>query len=172
MSPDKLHISYAVKELARAISKPTQGNLQKLKRLGRYLKGRPRLVQWYPWQPAQCTMKTYSDADWAGCKQTRKSTTGGCITIGTHIIKSWSRTQSLIALSSGESKLYASLKAAAETVRVLAMAKNLGWNLKGEVWGDASAALGIIQRKGLGKTTHIQTGLTEHPNQRTNSRKT
>ena len=104
-------------------------------------------------------MVTYSDADWAGCKQTRKSTTGGCIMVGAHSIKSWSRTQSLIALSSGESELYASLKAAAETLGVLSMAKDLNWNLKGEVWGDASAALGIIHRKGIGKTRHIQTGL-------------
>ena len=31
--------------------------------------------------------------------------------------------------------------------------------MSGEVWGDASAALGIINRKGLGKTRHIETGL-------------
>ena len=39
------------------------------------------------------------------------------------------------------------------------MAMDFEWQMKGEVHGDASAALGIIHRKGLGKTRHIQTGL-------------
>ena len=41
----------------------------------------------------------------------------------------------------------------------LSMCKDFGWDLNGEVWGDANAALGIINRTGLGKTRHIQTGL-------------
>ena len=65
----------------------------------------------------------------------------------------------MIALSSGESELYASLKASAETLGVLAMLKDLGWRMHGEVWGDANAALGIINRRGVGKTRHIETGV-------------
>ena len=38
------------------------------------------------------------------------------------------------------------------------MLNDLGWNMRGEVWGDANAALGIINRKGLGTTRHISTG--------------
>ena len=37
--------------------------------------------------------------------------------------------------------------------------KDLGYILQGEVWGDAPAALGIINRHGLGKTRHIETSL-------------
>ena len=118
--------------------------MQRLKRLGRYLKGKPRLQQIYQWQHEQVTLKVYSDADGAGCRNTRKSTTGGCIQIGKHTVKGWSKTQSLIALSSGQSELYATLKAAAEGLGMLAMLNDLGWKLRGEVWGDASAALGII----------------------------
>ena len=55
--------------------------------------------------------------------------------------------------------MYAALNAAAETFGILSMAKDFKWRLLGEVHGDASAALGIIHRKGLGKTRHIQTGL-------------
>ena len=104
-------------------------------------------------------MTTFSDADWAGCRDTRKSTTGGCVKIGKHCVKGWSKTQSLIALSSGESELYAMLRASAETLGLLAMAKDMGWKLHGEIWGDANAALGIINGDGLGKTRHIETGL-------------
>ena len=78
--------------------------------------------------------------------------------IGSHLLKGWSKTQTLIALSSGESELYATLKAASEGLGIISVAKDLGWKLDGEVWGDASAALGIIKRRGLGKTRHIDTG--------------
>ena len=118
LAPDRPDIAFTVKELARAMAKPTRGDLQRLKRLARYLKGKPRLTMRYAWQPAQTTVTTYSDADWAGCRKTRKSTTGGCIMLGAHCIKAWSKTQALIALSSGESELYASLKASAETMGV------------------------------------------------------
>ena len=78
--------------------------------------------------------------------------------IGTHVIKTWSKTQSLIALSSGESEFYAALKASAEGLGLLSMMKDFGWTATGQVLGDASAALGIIHRKGLGRTRHIDTG--------------
>ena len=55
--------------------------------------------------------------------------------------------------------MYAALKASAEALGLLSLLKDLGYVVKGEIWGDASAALGIIHRKGLGKTRHIETGL-------------
>ena len=69
-----------------------------------------------------------------------------------HSIKSWSKTQASVAVSSGESELYATLKAAAETLGMLSIMKDLGWNISGEIWRDASAALGTINRRGLGNT--------------------
>lgn len=92
-----------------------------------------------------------------GAKDARKPTIGGCILIGKHVVKGWAETQSLIALSSAESELYATLKASAETLGVMAMARDLGYNLKRQILGDASAALGMIHRRGLGKTRHIDT---------------
>ena len=119
LTPDRPDIAYVVKELARAMSNPSNGDWLKVKRLGRYIKGRPRLQQVVAWQLAHERVTTYSDANWAGCKQSRKSTTGGCIIIGKHTIKGWSEIQALVALSSGESELYASLKAAAETLGLM-----------------------------------------------------
>ena len=159
LCPDRPDIAFSVKELARHIANPEKGNWLQLKRLGRYLKGRPRLQQWFTWQEAPQTMKTYSDADWAGCKSTRKSTIGGCVTLGKRIVKTWSKTQSLIALSSGEGELYAMIKASAESMGLLSMLKDFGWHVSREIWGDASAAIGIVKRSGLGKTRHIDTAL-------------
>ena len=158
-SPDRPDISHCVEELARHMAFPSKGNWMQLKRFGRYFKGRPRMCQVFEWQKVPQAIRTFSDADRAGCKQIRKSTIGGCVMLGKHTIKSWSRTQSLVAFSSGESELYATLKAAAESLGMISLLKDLGWHVAGEIWGDTSAALGIINRRGLGKTRHIDTGL-------------
>ena len=117
------------------------------------------MQQEYSWQEIPKTLHVFTDADWAGCREPRKSTTGGCAMLGKHALKGWSKTQSLIALSSGESEPYAALKASAEALGMLPLLRDLGYTARGEIWGDASAALGILHRKGLGKTRHIQTGL-------------
>ena len=39
------------------------------------------------------------------------------------------------------------------------MLDDYGVKVAGEIWGDAQVALGIIHRKGIGTTRHIQTGL-------------
>ena len=44
LQPDRPDIQYAVKEVCRPMSRPTTQAWQMLKRIGRYLKGRPRLV--------------------------------------------------------------------------------------------------------------------------------
>ena len=113
----------------------------------------------YKWQKAIDKISSFTDADWAGDKMTRKSTTGGCVMLGNHLLKAWSNTQTLVALSSGKSELYATLKAASEGLAMISIAKDLGIALDGEVWGDASAALGIMKRRGVGKTRHIDIGL-------------
>ena len=41
----------------------------------------------------------------------------------------------------------------------MSLLKDFDYEVKGEVLGDASAALGIIHRRGLGRTRHIDTGL-------------
>ena len=113
----------------------------------------------FKWQQVPSKVRIFTDADWAGCKESRKSTSGGCICVGSHCLKTWSKTQSLIALSSGESEFYAALKASAEGLGIMSLMRDFGWETKGEVMGDASAALGIINRKGLGRTRHLDTGL-------------
>ena len=64
----------------------------------------------YPWQTAS-SIEVYSDTDWAGRPITRKSTSGGCLMLGSHLIKSWSSTQPTLALSSGEAEFYGVVKA-------------------------------------------------------------
>ena len=153
-APDRPDIAYTAKGLARGMALLTKGDWQRFKRLARYLKGQPRMQQMYEWQSSQDTIKIYSGADWAGCRESRKSTTGGCITIGKHMLKGRSKTQSPIALSSGASAVYST-----ETLGLLAMLKDSGYTLRGEAWSDANIAVGIINGIGFGKTRHIDTNL-------------
>ena len=77
--------------------------------------------------------------------------------IGRHLIKSYSKQQKVIALSSAEAETYALVLASCETLGMKAYGLDLGIELFPEVFADASAALGIIARAGLGKVRHLRT---------------
>ena len=77
--------------------------------------------------------------------------------MGSHIIKTWSSTQSSVSLSSGEAEFYGVVRAAGTALGQQALLKDLGIELPVRVWTDSSAAMGISQRTGLGKLRHIQT---------------
>ena len=138
------------------MANPTDCSQAALRRLVRYLSGRKRLVYRYPWQTAD-TLECYSDTDWAGCPRTRKSTSGGCLMFGSHVIKTWSSTQPSISLSSGEAEYYGVVKAAGLALGQQSLMRDLGISARVRVWTDSSAAIGICGRSGLGKLRHVQT---------------
>ena len=75
--------------------------------------------------------------------------------LGSHMIKSWSTTQSVIALSSGEAEYYGIVKGATIGLGTCSITKELGVELDLRVSTDSSAAKGIASRRGLGKIRHI-----------------
>ena len=156
LAQDRPDLQYAVKEVARRMACPTQKDWLLMKRVGRYLLGAPRAVQEFTWQEMQSSFDTFVDSDWAGCKTSCRSTSGGVTKLGWHSIKSWSTTQATVAMSSAEAELYALTKGAANTLGFIALAKDLGYSMSAMVHTDASAALGIVQRQGLGKLRHVK----------------
>ena len=156
LAADRPECQFSAKELCRWMSSPHASGLAGLKRLGRYLEGRRRLVFKYPWQSADL-IDTYSDTDWAGCVRTRKSTSGGCLMLGSHLIKSWSTTQSQVALSSGEAEYYGVTRAVGTALGFQSLLRDLGVDLKLRAWTDSSATIGICGRTGLGRFRHIDT---------------
>ena len=140
------------------MSKPVEGDWQKLVRLGRYLKGAPRCVLEYRWQERKEAPAGYSDSDWAGCKSTGKTTSGGLVMLGAHLIKSWSLTQDSVTLSSAEAELLALGKLAMEILGIRSMTHEWGITVEGKpspLFADAFAALRIAKRQGAGKMRHI-----------------
>ena len=86
----------------------------------------------------------------------RKSVSGGMICHGKHLIKAWTKQQSIVATSTAEAELYAGNRAATESMGVQAFAKDLGRVVTIRLHIDSSAALSIISRTGLGKAKHIE----------------
>ena len=64
----------------------------------------------------------------------------------------------IIALSSGESELAAIAKACGEGLGIQAMLKDFGHSTNLTVKSDATAAIGICKREGLGRVRHLATG--------------
>ena len=156
LGPDRPDIQFCAKEVCRWMAKPANLGQDALKRIARFLLGRRRLIFKYGWQRAS-TLECYSDTDWAGCQKTRKSTSGGCLLLGGHMIKSWSSTQPSISLSSGEAEYYGVVKASGIALGQQSLMRDLGMDVKVRVWTDSSAAMGICGRSGLGKPRHVQT---------------
>ena len=74
---------------------------------------------------------------------------------GSHCLKSWSVTQSVVSLSSGEAEYYAMVKGGSVALGFQAMIGELGEKLGIELKCDASAAVGMVMRRGLGRVRHI-----------------
>lgn len=155
LSSGRPDVQHAVKEASKHMARPQLHHWSLLKRLGKYMIDAPRVVQTFKWQRIMSIVPGYSDSDWVGDQKTRKSTSGGVCKVEPHTFKTWSSTQQMIALSSAEAEFYALLKCACQTLGVINLAHDFGINLEGTVHIDASAALAITQRQGLGKLRHI-----------------
>ncbi len=69
------------------MAEPTKMSVEALERMGSYLAKYPRLVYHYPFQEAVEGLDVYVGADHAGCLRTRKSTSGGWVLAGGHLLK-------------------------------------------------------------------------------------
>jgi hypothetical protein len=161
LSQDRPDINFSTKELCREFSEPNQKSYLKLKRLVRYLLGLPRLVYDFPFlakgEIPSKDIDLYVDTDFAGCRETRRSTSGGVALIGGRNVKHWSKTQSTIALSSGEAELNGIGQGIAQGLGVQSICRDLGYDYGLRVHTDATAAIGIARRRGMGKIRHLDT---------------
>ena len=155
LAMDRVDLQHAAKTASKYMASPHEADWLVLKRVAKYLLGAPRCIQRFGFQTVSNHVVTYGDSDWVGKERDKKSTSGGVITWGAHVLKSWSSQQQIIALSSGEAELYSLTKAAAQTKGIIALLADYGAVVEGIVLTDASAALGMVHRQGLGRTRHI-----------------
>ena len=155
ISPDRPEIQFGVKECFSKSSSPTEADESRLKRICRFLVERPREVIRMGWQKPVSELTICSDSDFAGCARTRKSTAGGVAMMGRHSIKAWSKTISVLALSSGEAELISVVRASTEALGLQALYLDLGREVKLHILSDATAAIGMVGRLGIGRVRHL-----------------
>ena len=155
LAQDRPDISFATKELCREFAVPNQQSHLKLKRVVRYLIGLPRLVYYYDFLEDPGKIDVFTDSAFAGCKTSKRSTSGGVIMHGRHCIRHWSTTQSTLSLSSGESELHGITKGVQHAIGFQSMCNDMGFGKPMHLHSDATAAIGIARRRGLGKLRHL-----------------
>ncbi|GJV84431.1 hypothetical protein Tco_1524329 [Tanacetum coccineum] len=90
-------------------AKPTENHLKEVKMISRYLRGTINMGLWYT-KDSGFELTGFSDADYAGCKDTFKSTSGGAQFLGEKLVSWSSKKQDCMALSTTKAE-YVSLSA-------------------------------------------------------------
>ena len=154
LSQDRPDLKFSSMQVCGAMAKPTTRDLERVKRIGRYLVGKPRARCWFRWQQSG-ELEAYSDADWGSDKATRRSVSAGVIMRGGHCLTEWTKKQQVVALSSTESELYAAVKTASEGLGIQSVAKDLEITCRLNLHLDASATLSLVNRRGLGQAKDV-----------------
>ena len=141
IAADRIDIQFECKEVCSRMSAPCASDWKMLKKR---VKSYPRLLLQYKYQEPPLSMDAIVYTDFAGCRRTRKSTNGGYVMHGTHHVKSWATTQTVIAMFSGEEEYYGVVKGACEAVGIVSLLQDMtGRRSNVRVRTDSSATLGI-----------------------------
>nr|GFA70895.1 putative ribonuclease H-like domain-containing protein [Tanacetum cinerariifolium] len=132
-------------------------HLHAVKRIFRYLKGKPNFGLWYP-KDSPFDLVAYSDRDYAGASLDRKSTTGGCQFLGSKLISWQCKKQTVIATSSIEAKYVAGASCYAQVLWIQNQMLDYGYNfMLTIIYIDNSSTICIIKNPVL----HLKTKLIE-----------
>ena len=99
-------IAFSVGVCARYQANPKESHLITVKRIIRYVNGTSNYGLWYSKDSNACLAK-YSDADWVGSVNDRKSTSGGCFYLGNNLVSWMSKKQNFMSLSTVEAEYIA-----------------------------------------------------------------
>ena len=101
--PDIMHV---VCQVDRFQASPKTSHLLAVKRIFRYLKGTTEYGLWYP-TGNHLDLYAFTDADWAGYVDDRKSTSGAVFFLGVCLVSWSSKKQSAVSLSTVEAEYIA-----------------------------------------------------------------
>ncbi|GAU31202.1 hypothetical protein TSUD_210590 [Trifolium subterraneum] len=117
-------ISFAIQQLSQFLSKPTMVHYNAACRVVRYLKHNPGRGLFFP-RHFDLQLLGFTDADWARCIDTRRSTTGYCFFLGSSLVSWKAKKQLTVSRSSSEAEYRALSTATCELIWLTFLMKDL-----------------------------------------------
>ncbi|GJZ12436.1 putative ribonuclease H-like domain-containing protein [Tanacetum coccineum] len=149
-------IMFAVCACSRFQVTPKSSHLSAVKRIFRYLKGKPKLGLWYP-RVSSFDLESYSDSDYAGANLDRKSTTGGCQFLGRRLISWQCKKQTIMATSTTEAEYVAAVSYCGQVLWIQNQMLDYGFNfMNTKIYIDNERTICIVKNPVYhSKTKHI-----------------
>ncbi|KAK2966046.1 hypothetical protein RJ640_001980 [Escallonia rubra] len=121
-------ISYAVNTVSQFVSDPRRLHLAAVHRIIHYLRGTLSRGLFFS-SYSSLDLRAYADADWAGCLNTRRSTTGWCVFLGESLISWKCKKQNTVSKSSTEAEYRAMSSACSEISWLRGLLQDLHINI-------------------------------------------
>ncbi|GJU33434.1 putative ribonuclease H-like domain-containing protein [Tanacetum coccineum] len=140
---------------------PKTSHLNVVKRIFKYLKGKPNLGLWYP-RESPFDLEAYSDSDYAGANLDRKSTTGGCQFLGRRLISWQCKKQTIVATSTTEAEYVAAASCCGQVLWIQNQMLDYGFNfMNTKIHIDNESTICIVRiRVSHQRLKHIDTDTT------------
>ena len=149
-------LSYAVNQVCQFMHSPKNTHWMAVKRILRYLKATYNHGLLY--QPGTATLTAYSDADYAGNPDTRHSTGGFCVYLGSNLVSWSSKKQKTVSRSSAEAEYRQLAYTAAELSWLRSLYKDLHLNLvPPTIWCDNISSIALASNPVFhSRTKHLE----------------
>ncbi|GJU42634.1 putative ribonuclease H-like domain-containing protein [Tanacetum coccineum] len=136
---------------------PKVSHLIAVKRIFKYLKGKPNLGLWYP-RESPFALEAFSDSDYAGANLDRKSTTSGCQFLGRRLISWQCKKQTIVATSTTEAEYVAAANCYGQILWIQNQLLDYGFNfMNTKIHIDNESTICIVKNLVFhSKTKHIE----------------
>ena len=176
-------IQFSVRSLSCGMKEPTEKKFKELQRLALYMKGAADYVAVFKktkkgqsvlstsnlsssqggvpaeeeqQEAGEHLLEVFSDSDWAGDKESRRSVSCACMFLDGNYFYSYSRTQKSIALSSAEAEYLSLTGTVSEALNIhIALRFLTASPVVLKAFTDSSACRGICARQGVGRIKHL-----------------
>lgn len=154
-------LAFACSQLSQFLENPGQEHWAAFHRVLRYLRGTSHYAIHYQSHAAisGCSANNYVDADWAGCPESRRSTTGYVFCMYGGAISWKSTKQQVVSLSSTEAEYRATVDAAKELIWLQGICLDLKVNVPDVItlFNDNQGSISLAQNPVFhARTKHIE----------------
>ncbi|GJY56964.1 putative ribonuclease H-like domain-containing protein [Tanacetum coccineum] len=135
---------------------PKTSHLSAVKKIFRYLKGKPKMGLWYL-RVSLFDLEAYSDSDYAGANLDRKSTTRGCQFLGKRLISWQYKKQTIVATSTTEAEYVVAANYCGQVLWIQNQMLDYGFNfMNTKIYIDNESTICIVKNPVYhSKTKHI-----------------